>query len=430
MNVAFPDLERTFSATSRSDLTWVLNAYTIAFAALLIPAGRLADRFGRRQMFMIGLALFATSSMLVGAAPTFPVVVIARVVQGVAGALIVPAALGLLLAGTDESARMATVAKWGSVTALGVATGPSIGAFIVDTLGWRWAFLILPAFCVLAFFLGRHALPTTATDPNAPLPDVFGATTLAGSMALFAFAIVQIRPWGWGSRGVLLATAAATVLLAVTLLRGRGHPAPALPTHLFSIRSLTFANLATMFQAGGLSASLLVNILWLTEGWGYSIFEAGLATAPLPILVAIMAPTVGRLGSRFGVRVFAIPGSLAWAVGILLYALFVTSEPAFLRLWLPASMIVAVGIATTFPIISAAAVSEVGPADYAVGGAINQIGRQFGATIGVAALITLVGDSGELALFQRAWLSISAMGPVAAVAVFFIGPTRLPDRAR
>jgi MFS family permease len=424
MNVAFPDLEQTFSSTSRGELTWVLNGYTISFAALLIPAGRLADRFGRRQMFMAGLTVFAAASILVGAAPTFQVMVAARVIQGVGGALIAPASLGLLLAGIPESARMATVAKWGAVTALGVATGPSIGAFIVETMGWRWAFLVLPPFCLIAYLTGRTALPKTGANPDAPWPDVFGAVMLAGSMAMLAFAIVQIRPWGWGSTGVWISASAALLLFAITLWRGRGHPAPALPTHLFALRSLRFANLATMLQAGGLSASLLVNILWLTEGWGYSILQAGLATAPLPILVAILAPIVGRLGSRYGVRVFAIPGSFAWATGVLLYALFITSEPQFLRLWLPASLVVSVGIATTFPLVSAAAVSEVGPADFAVAGAINQIGRQLGATIGVAALITAVGESGELASFQRAWLYISAMGPVSAIAVFFIGNTK------
>lgn len=428
MNVAFPDLARTFPLSSRGELTWVLNAYTISFAALLIPAGRLADRFGRRQMFMAGLGMFAASSVLVGVAPEFSLVIAARVAQGVAGALIAPSSLGLLLAGTDESARMATVAKWGAVTALGVATGPSIGAFIVDSMGWRWAFLLLPPFCLLAYVVGRGCLPRSATDRDAPLPDVLGATMLAGSMALLAFAIVQIRPWGWGSSGVAISVGASAGLFIVTLMRGRGHVAPALPTHLFALRSLSFANVATMLQAGGMSASMLVNILWLTEGWGYSITEAGLATAPLPIMVAFMAPAVGRLGSRYGVRVFAIPGSFAWALGLLLFALFVTSEPNFLALWLPASAIMAVGVATTFPIVSAAAVSEVGPADFAVAGAINQIGRQVGATVGVAALVTLVGDSGDLASFRQAWIYAAAMGPVSAIAVFFIGPSRGPSQ--
>ena len=426
MNVAFPDLERTFAETSRGELTWVLNAYTISFAALLIPAGRLADRFGGRQVFMGGLSLFALSSLLVGAAPSFLIVLVARVAQGVGGALIVPASLGLLLAGTPDSARMATVAKWGSLTALGVATGPAVGALIVDAYGWRWAFLLLPPFCVLAYLTGKNALPRTTVDRDAPFPDVIGAALLASSMALLAFAIVQVGPWGWSSPGVYGTAASSFVLLAATVLNGRHHQAPALPTHLFKIRSLSMANLATAIQAGGLSASLLINILWLTEGWGYSIRAAGLATAPLPIFVAFVAPVVGRLGTRYGVRPIAVPGSLCWGAGVLMYALFVTETPNYWGLWLPASILVGIGVATTFPIVSAAAVSEVPPAEFAVGGALNQIGRQVGATIGVAALITVVGQSGDVDSFHQAWFITAATGPLAAVAVYLIGKTSSP----
>ncbi|MDG2023080.1 MAG: MFS transporter [Actinomycetota bacterium] len=423
MNVAFPDLERTFTETSRGSLTWVLNAYTISFAALLIPAGRLADRFGRRRVFMIGLAVFALASLLVGAAPTFPVVVLARVAQGIGGALLTPASLGLLLAGTPDSARMATVAKWGSLTALGVATGPAVGALIVDAYGWRWAFLVLPPFCLLSYLTGRKTLPRTTPDANAPFPDVVGAVLLATSMALLAFSIIQVGPWGWSSSGVLIATSLSLILLAATLFKGRFHRAPALPTHLFRIRSLTMANIATAVQSAGLSASLLVNVLWLTQGWGYSIRTAGLATAPLPLFVALMAPLIGKLGTKYGVRRIAVPGSFSWGIGVLMYALFVTETPNYWALWLPASILVAIGVATTFPIVSAAAVGEVPPAEFAVGGSLNQVGRQVGATIGIAALITVVGQGTDLGSFQKAWFITAATGPVAALAVYLIGKT-------
>ena len=329
MNVAFPDLEQTFPDTDRGTLTWVLNAYTISFAALLIPAGRLADRFGRRNMFIAGLSLFALSSLLVGAAPTFPILVAARVSQGVGGALLTPASLGLLLAGTPPSERMAVVAKWGSLTALGVATGPVLGALIVNSHGWRWAFMVLPPFCLLSYLAGKSSLPETPADANAPFPDIVGAILLATSMALLAFSIVQVGPWGWSSGGVLSAACISLVFLAITLMKGRRHKAPALPVHLFRIRSLSMANLATTIQAAGLSASLIVNVLWLTQGWGYSIRTAGLASAPVPIFVALTAPWVGKLGALYGVRIIAVPGSFFWGAGVLIYALFVTENPNY-----------------------------------------------------------------------------------------------------
>ena len=420
MNVAFPDLEQTFVDTSRGSLTWVLNAYTIAFAALLIPAGRLADRFGRRHVFMIGLAIFAVSSMLVGAAPNFSIVILARLIQGVGGALLTPASLGLLLAVTPDSARMTTVAKWGSLTALGVATGPAVGSLIVDSYGWRWAFLLLPPFCLLAYLTGKTTLPGNAPNDEAPFPDIVGALLLATSMALLAFSIVQVGPWGWTSPGVVGTLLRSLVLLVLTFVKGLKHKAPAIPTHLFRIQSLNMANLATAIQSAGLSASILVNVLWLTQGWGYSIRTAGLATAPLPLFVACLAPFVGKLGTRYGVRVIAVPGSFSWGIGVLMYALFVTETPNYWGLWLPASLLVAIGVATTFPIISAAAVGEVPPEDFAVGGSLNQVGRQFGATIGVAALITVVGSGVDISAYHNAWFVTAATGPLAALAVFFI----------
>jgi len=420
MNVAFPDLEQTFVDTSRGSLTWVLNAYTIAFAALLIPAGRLADRFGRRRVFMIGLGVFALSSMLVGAAPNFSVVILARLIQGVGGALLTPASLGLLLAVTPDSARMTTVAKWGSLTALGVATGPAVGSLIVNAYGWRWAFLLLPPFCLLAYLTGKATLPGNAPNDQAPFPDIVGALLLAISMALLAFSIVQVGPWGWTSPGVISTLLLSLALLVFTFVKGLKHKAPAIPTHLFRIRSLNMANIATTIQSAGLSASILVNVLWLTQGWGYSIRTAGLATAPLPLFVACMAPFVGKLGTRYGVRVIAVPGSFSWGIGVLMYALFVTETPNYWGLWLPSSILVAIGVATTFPIISAAAVSEVPPEDFAVGGSLNQVGRQFGSTIGVAALITMVGSGVDIDAFHNAWFVTAATGPIAALAVFFI----------
>lgn len=430
MNVAFPDLEATFDDASRGALTWVLNSYTITFAALLIPFGRLADRFGRRELFTIGLAVFAGASILVGAAPTLGVMIGARVAQGVGGAMITPSSLGLLLASTPIAQRTATVARWGSMTALGVAAGPSIGAFIVDAASWRWAFLPLPLFCLASYLFGRRTLPDTAVDPEARLPDLVGATMLAAAMALLSYGIIQIRPWGWSSTGVLAALGTAVLLTVALVVRSRHHAAPALPLNLFPIRSFSAANAATTIQSGALSAILLVNVLWLTGGWGYSIFQAGLATLPSPIVVALLAPTMGRLGSRYGVRAVAIPGSLVWTAGVSCYALFVGEEPNFLLHWLPGALLVAVGISMTFPLVTAAAVSDVPPAQFAVAGGVNNVGRQLGATIGVAVLVSIIGDGLHLSSFRHAWMAVALAGPVAAGCLLMMPSTsgrRVPE---
>ncbi|HJM20749.1 MAG TPA: MFS transporter [Acidimicrobiales bacterium] len=424
MNVAFPGLEASFAEATRGTLTWVLNSYTIAFAALLIPAGRLADRFGRRQLFWAGLAIFGGSSVLVGAAPNLAFVISARTLQGVGGALVTPSSLGLLLADTPSSLRTTTVAKWGAITALGVATGPSVGALIIDATSWRWAFLLLPVACFAAYGCGRGHLPDTEVNKQSPFPDVWGAFLLAAAMALLAFSIVQVRPWGLLSLGVQTSFALGLLIFFGVISRSRGHVAAAIPLELFKIRTFVWANVATLIQSFSLSASLLVNILWLTEGWRYSIATAGLATTASPLLVALLAPVAGRYGSYLGIRRFAIPGSLAWGVGNLLYVLLITERPAWLFVYLPISLLVGVGVATTFPLVSAAAVIDVGPSDYAVAGAILQVARQFGATIGVASLISLVGESAELNAYKAAWLVVAISGGVSAIALIFVGDTR------
>ena len=367
--------------------------------------------------------MFAAASMLVGAAPTLGVMIGARIAQGVGGAMITPASLGLLLASTPVAQRTATVARWGSMTALGVAAGPSIGAFIVDAASWRWAFLPLPLFCLASYLFGRGALPDTAVDPDARLPDLAGAIMLAAAMALLSYGIIQMRPWGWSSTGVLASLATALLLTVALVLRARRHPAPALPMNLFPIRSFSAANAATTIQSAALSATLLINVLWLTGGWGYSIFQAGLATLPSPIVVALLAPTMGRLGSRYGVRAIAIPGSLVWTVGVGFYAVFVGEEPNFLLHWLPGALLVAIGISMTFPLVTAAAVSDVPPAQFAVAGGVNNVGRQLGATIGVSALVAIVGDGVHLSSFRHAWMAVALAGPVAAGCLLFIPAT-------
>ena len=420
MNVAFPDLERSFSDASRSDLTWVLNSYTITFAALLIPAGRLADRLGRRELFTAGLVVFGLASIAVGAAPSPEFMIAARIGQGVGGALVMPASLGLLLASTPVGQRTATVARWGSITALGVAAGPSLGALIIDLGGWRWAFLPLPLFCLASHLFGRGVLPDTVVDTHAPLPDLAGAVVLAGAMALLSFGIIQIRPWGLSSPGVVAALAGATALTVALVWRSLHHPSPALPVSLFPIRSFSAANAATAIQSGALSALLLVNVLWLTGGWGYPILQAGLATLPSPVIVALLAPVMGRLGTRFGVRAVAVPGSLIWTAGVSCYLLFVGEEPDFWVAWVPAALLVAIGIAMTFPLVSAAAVVDVPPAQFSVASGVNNVGRQLGATIGVATLVAILGEGARLDNFHQAWLVVALAGPAAAIALLFL----------
>ena len=307
VNVAFPDIESDFPEASRADLSWVLNAYNIVFAALLVPAGRLADLVGRRRMFLIGVGAFVAASVLCGLAGSPELLVAARVLQAAAGAILVPTSLALLLPEFPAAKRATAVAIWSATGAVAAALGPSLGGVLVEEAGWRWVFFLNVPIGLAALLPARRLLRETR-DPGAVLPDVLGSLLLVAGVGLLALGIVKGADWGWGSPRVVGSLAAAAVLLPTVLLRSARHPAPVIELGLFRARSFAVANAGMFGFSTAFYALLLCNVLFLTEVWGYSILEAGFAVTPGPLMAAASAPLGGRLADRFGQRVVAAPG--------------------------------------------------------------------------------------------------------------------------
>jgi MFS family permease len=264
VNVAFPDMKASFEGESLASLGWVINAYTIAFAAILLPAGRLADSHGRRRMFYAGLTLFALGSLVTGAAPTLPIVVLGRTVQGMGGALIAPASLGLLLEASPPDEITRSVALYGGITAVGVATGPTLGAFIVDSAGWRWSFLLSLPIAFVAWFVGRNHL-STARGAQRERVDAIGVVLAAIAMASVSLGIAEGGHWGWTNGRTLTAFAAGLVAGAWFVLRCQRHPDPVLPIELFRVRAFSLSTSATVLFGVSTGALLLANVLFLTE---------------------------------------------------------------------------------------------------------------------------------------------------------------------
>ena len=440
LNIAFPDMEATFSDTPRAVLSWVFNAYTVTFAALLVPAGRFADRYGRRAMFRAGTVLFAFGGLAVGLAPWVWALILARVAQGVGAALLTPAAMGLLLMVTPASIRTRAVAAFAGVGSLGIAVGPSIGAFIVELGGWRWAFLMIPVVAAPARTAAIGQLPETEPDPLAERPDLVGSMLLATSIAMIVLALAQSRRWGITSLGVIGALGTGLVLALVFFLRTRAAGNPLVPFEMFRIRSFTAANAGAVVFGLALSAILLVNVLFLTGVWRYSILQAGLAATPAPVVVAVLAPVAGRAAERFGQAVVATAGPLFFGTGIALYYWRLDSHPDFLRDWLPGAAIVGIGISMTFPILNAAAVRDVDPDAYSLATGITQTGRQIGAALGIALTVAVLGDPPPpdmdpvvrtallLHDLRQAWIFIGVFGTSAALAGALLG--RGPHQVR
>ena len=404
--VAFPSIVADFSDVSTTSLSWILNAYTIVFAALLIPAGRLADRVGRRRTFLTAVVIFTVASMVCGLAPSAGLLVLARIGQAVGAAALVPASLALVLQTFPREKIPVAVAIWGAIGAVAGAAGPTLGAFVVEHMGWRWAFFINLPVGIVSLTLGRRVLPEGREANPGRLPDPFGVVLLAAGLALAAYAIVESDAWGWASARFVGTIVVAALLIGVFVWRCARVPNPLVDLSLFESRNFRWANAATVVFATGFNAMFLGNVLFMTRVWGYSIMRAGLAIAVGPSIVAVTAPFLGRLAARVGQRRLLVPGGLVWAAGGLCLLATADTTPDYIRSYLPAVALTALGVALCLPQLSSVAVQGLPPDRFASGSAINQAVRNLGATFGVALVVAFVsGLAPEDAMdgFRRVW---------------------------
>src|SRR5918911_1732058 len=214
VNIAFPDIRASFVSTSLAGLSWILTAYNIVFAALLVPGGRLADRTGRRRTFMAGLVTFLAAAVAAGLAPTVGILVAARVVQATGAALLVPTSLALLLPEFPLAQRATAAGIWGAMGAVAAALGPSLGGALVDAAGWRWVFFVNLAIGLPALIPARRLLREARERDPGPLPDGLGVALLVAGVGLLSLGIVKGEDWGWGGGRVLGSLAGGAVLLA------------------------------------------------------------------------------------------------------------------------------------------------------------------------------------------------------------------------
>ena len=315
VNIAFPDIEASFPESSLASLSWILNAYNIVFAALLVPAGRLADRLGRRWMFLAAVSVFLAASTACGLAPSVEFLVGARVVQAAGAAMLVPTSLGLLLPEFPLDRRATATATWGATGAVAAALGPSLGGVLVDATSWRWVFFVNLAIGLPALTPARRVLREIRVEHPGPWPDALGVVLLVAGVALLSLGIVKGEDWGWDSARVIGSLVLAVALLVMFVLRSARHPAPVFELGLLRVRSFAVANVGVFLFALGFYALLLANILFLTGVWHWSVLKAGVAVTPGPIMASIAAPIGGRVADRIGQRVVAIPAGLLFAAG-------------------------------------------------------------------------------------------------------------------
>lgn len=411
--VAFPDITASFPDVAPTQLSWILNGYTIVFAALLIPAGKLADRRGHRSTFLLGSIVFTGASLLCAISPTSEILNAARVVQAVGAAMLVPSSMALLLRGTPYAKIPMALAIWGATGAMAGAVGPTLGAALVEVGGWRWVFLVNLPVGVVTVVLGRRIL-SESRDPASVVPAALGVVLLIVSSALVALGLVRGEEWGWIDERTLGVIGIGALGVGAFVLHQLRTPAPALDMALFGIRNFRWGNAATVTFSIAFTSMFLSSILFLTAVWEWSILKAGLGVAPGPFLVACLAPFVGRLAGQVGQRPLLLVGGLLYAIGGLWRLLTLDETVAYATDYLPSMLFTGLGVSLCLPQLSSVVGQSLPPDRLGVGGAVNQAVRQFGGTFGVALTIGLLAESTGVAdavgRFDRVWWVIIAGG--------------------
>ena len=428
MSVAFDDLQSAFPDAKLSVLGWVLSIYTIVFGALLVPAGRIADRLGRRTVFMWGLAIFSGASMVAGLAPEVWMIIAGRVGQGAGAACLVPSTLGLLLDAVAPTKRATATAFFSINASLGGVLGPTVGAVLVDQGGWRWAFFIAPILAAVSWLTGVRSLPRSEGRSQTELPDLIGALLVVVGLTSLSLGILQARDWGWVDVRVLAAYAVALTCVPAFVWRSARHPVPVFPMQLTRIRSFTMANIAAGLYGIATGALLFSSVLFLRQVWGYSVVASGSGLLPLALSATMVSLIVGRLGVRFGERAVGGPGVCIVAMGLLFNAWQVEATPHFWSAWVPGMMMIGLGMGFTFPMIGSACVREVDQADLSVASASNRTMLQVGNAIGIALLIAILGDAegvDALGRLRAAWIVLAGLSVSVAVALAGIGRPRV-----
>ncbi len=414
VNVALPQMGRDFHLRggALADLSWVLNAYAIVYAALLVPFGRLAERYRRERGFLLGVAVFVAASAACGAASSLPMLVAFRVVQAAGAALLTPTSLGLILATFPAERRHGAVRAWTAVGGFAAALGPVIGGLLVAA-SWRWVFFVNVPIGLLALAVGWSRLPHVPGH-RVPAPDALGALLFTGGVGLLSLGLVKGGAWGWANARTIASLALAATalgLFAAHLARDRN---PLIDRALFRLRPFTGASVVALLFSAAFGAMLLSRVLWAQDVWHWSALVTGLSIAPGPLMVPLFSFLVaGRLTARFGAGPVIAAGSTIFAAGAAWWALTIGLRPDYLGEMLGGMLLTGIGVGLTLPTLMATGASSLPPHSFATGSGVVNMLRQVGLAVGVATLIAVLGTPhsplATLTAYQRASWMIAAI---------------------
>ncbi|MFH9088460.1 MFS transporter [Streptomyces sp. NPDC017673] len=390
VNVALPRIGRDLD-TSLAALQWTVNAYMVTLAGLILLGGSLGDRYGRRKIFVLGVVWFAAASLLCGLAPTSGILIAARALQGIGGALLTPGSLALIQASFHPDDRSRAVGLWSGFGGIGAAVGPFLGGWLVTGPGWRWVFLLNVPVALLCAPIALRHVPESADQRAHGRFDVLGAALGALSLALLTYALIEARG---GSLAVAL-TGVAGIAAAVAFVHVERHrPDPMLPPDIFASRQFTAVNLVTLCVYAAFGGFFFLTALQLQVVAGYSPLAAGTALLPTTALMLLFSSGSGALADRTGPRLPLTVGPLLCAVAMLLM-LRVGKGADYLTDVLPALLVMGAGMVTLVAPLTATVLASVDTARAGLASGINNAAARAAGLVAVAALPLLAGMGPE-----------------------------------
>jgi EmrB/QacA subfamily drug resistance transporter len=426
MNIALPSIATDLHA-STDTLSWVINAYLLAFGGLLLLGGRLADLVGRRRVFIAGLSVFGLASLAGGLAATSGQLIAARAVQGVGGALLAPAALSIVTTLFPEGGeRNKALGVWGAVAGSGGVAGVLLGGILTSGLGWEWVLFVNVPLALGAAALAPRLFGETRVAGSRTI-DIAGAVTVTSATVLAVYALVEANGAGWGSLQTLGLLAAAAALLAAFVAIESRVAEPLMPLAIFRNPHVRAANV-TMVAAGAAMLGLFFFLsLYLQQVLGYTALEAGVSQLPLAGTLVLAAGAAGPLAERVGVKPVLLAGLALFAGGLAWFSR-VPADGSFLADILGPSLLVGLGLAATFVSLTIASVSGVNGDRYGLASGLVNTSQQIGGALGLAILTSVADRATGIAVFQDALLVASGMAGVALVAAAILAPGRAARR--
>ncbi|CAN5603448.1 N/A [soil metagenome] len=413
INVALPAISDDLDA-GLAGQQWVVEAYLLTLASLLLVGGSLGDLFGRRRVLALGVSAFGATSLLCAVAPTVEVLVAARALQGAAGALLVPGTLAILVSTFPPSERGGAIGSWTAWSGVSTVIGPLAGGVLVDAASWRLIFLVGLVPVTLTLLLIWRALPAELDARTPGHVDAPGALLCALGLAGVVFGLIEQPTFGWGDPRIFVPLGGGALLLGLFLAQERRSREPMLPLSLFSERNFAAGNAATLTMYAGLGAATFFLPLFLQQVAGYSALAAGGSLLPLTVIMFLLSKRFGALADRLGPHLLMSAGPLVAGVGLLLFTRLDASA-SYLSGVLPAALVFAVGLSMTVAPLTAAVLAGVDEKHSGVASVVNNAVARVAGLLAIGAVGAVVAAQFTSTLDER--IAGRALSPRAAAAV-------------